>query len=293
MPSLKDIRNRIKSVQSTQQTTKAMKLVAASKLRKAQELIFNLRPYSKRLSDILHHLAATDIQSPFLESRPIQKVLLVVVTSNKGLCGAFNNAICKLALHTIQTEYQNISSTNIIILAIGKKAHDFFRKSPYQIIGEEYDVFHHLSFDYVSQLANLILEGYLNQKWDKVTLVYNSFKNIVVQLRMVETFLPITLNKIEISHSNFAVKNYLFEPEQEIIISQLVPVILKTNFYRIILDSNAAEHGARMVAMDKATENADALIKELRLQYNKARQASITKEILEIVGGAEALATSN
>jgi F-type H+-transporting ATPase subunit gamma len=267
-----------------------MKLVAASKLRKAQEIILNLRPYSKRLSNILHHLATTDVKSPFLEVRPVEKALVVVVTSNRGLCGAFNNATCKLALQTIETKYA-AQKNGVTILTLGRKGYEFFKRRSFQVIGENYDVFQNLNFEYISLIASLVLEGYLNRKWDEVTLVYNSFKNVAVQVRVTEQYLPINLAAIGVAHTDQSVKDYIFEPSQEMIISRLVPVILKTNFYKMVLDSNAAEHGARMFAMDKATDNADGLIKDLKLQYNKARQAAITKEILEIVGGAEALSS--
>ncbi len=290
MANLKDIRLRINSIKSTQQTTKAMKMVSAAKLRKAQDNIIRLRPYANKLKDIIHHLllGQQEIDSPYVKSREVKKVLLVVITSNKGLCGAFNSSIFKLVQATIQEKYTTqYKNGNLYLLCIGKKGYEFFKKS-HSLIGENYDLFTKISFEQTASIAEMVMQGFIEEKWDKVEIIYNEFKNVATQIRKVETFLPLEVPKSE--KQNFV--DYIFEPNKEEILTELVPKILKIQFYKCILDSNASEHGARMVAMDSATENASQLISQLRLVYNKERQAAITKEILEIVGGAEALASS-
>jgi F-type H+-transporting ATPase subunit gamma len=290
MANLKDIRLRINSIKSTQQTTKAMKMVSAAKLRKAQDAIIRLRPYANKMKELLHNLllGQQEIDSPFVKTREIKKVVLVVVTSNKGLCGAFNSAIYKLVQSTIQQKYSELHKQgNVQLLCVGKKGYEYFKKS-HSLIGENHDLFTKISFVQTADLAEMLMQGFKEGKWDKVEVVYNEFKNVATQIRKVETFLPLEVPKNEKVNP----VDYIFEPNKEEILSELIPKILKIQFYRCILESNASEHGARMVAMDSATENASQLISQLRLVYNKERQAAITKEILEIVGGAEALASN-
>ena len=290
MANLKDIRLRINSIKSTQQTTKAMKMVSAAKLRKAQDAIIRLRPYANKMKELLHNLllGQQEIDSPFVKTREIKKVVLVVVTSNKGLCGAFNSAIYKLVQSTIQQKYSELHKQgNVQLLCVGKKGYEYFKKS-HSLIGENHDLFTKISFVQTADSAEMLMQGFKEGKWDKVEVVYNEFKNVATQIRKVETFLPLEVPKNEKVNP----VDYIFEPNKEEILSELIPKILKIQFYRCILESNASEHGARMVAMDSATENASQLISQLRLVYNKERQAAITKEILEIVGGAEALASN-
>lgn len=288
MANLKDIRLRINSIKTTQQTTKAMKMVSAAKLRKAQDAILKLRPYANKMKEVLDNLlmGLSDFQSPFTDVRPVEKVLLVVITSNKGLCGAFNSSITKLTQATIQEQYAEIHKNgNLQLLCIGKKGYEWFKKT-HSVIGENHDLFSKMSFQATADVADFIMQGFIDKKWDRVEVIYNQFKNVATQIKKVETFLPLMMPE----QTHAASSDYIFEPDKESILTDLIPKILKTQFYRYVLDSNASEHGARMVAMDSATENASQLISQLRLVYNKERQAAITKEILEIVGGAEALA---
>jgi len=267
-----------------------MKMVAASKLRKAQDLIINLRPYDSKLNTILKHLAATDIKSPFAEVREVHKVLVVVVTSNRGLCGAFNTAIARLAHQHIDEHYSTLRQQNHLdLICIGRKGFEYFQKRKYPLIGQNHDLFANISFETISELGAVIFNGFIDGKWDKVEIIYNKFKNVATQERVIDQILPIKIDTPQ--NEPKAVIDFIFEPDQQTIIRELIPQILHTQFYRTILDSNASEHGARMVAMDKATDNAEELIKDLKLVFNKARQAAITKEILEIVGGAEALSS--
>ncbi|MCS6795394.1 MAG: ATP synthase F1 subunit gamma [Raineya sp.] len=291
MPSLKEIRNRIATVNSTQQITKAMKLVAASKLRKAQEAITQMRPYANSLNKILNNLSANysgEIESPYLQERPIEKVLLVIHTSDRGLCGSFNSNIQKFAYNIIQTEYAaQAAKGNVHCLCLGKKGRDFFAKKGFHIIGEEFtDIFTRLNFENVKKIGDYILKLYAEAKYDKVILIYNEFKNVITQILRQENFLPLERSTVQVQNQG---ADYILEPSAEEIIQDLIPYSLKVKLYRAILESNASEQGARMSAMDKATENASELLKQLRLEYNRSRQAAITKEILEIVGGAEAL----
>ncbi len=292
MPSLKDIRLRIKSVQTTQQTTRAMKMVAASKLRRAQDTILQFRPYANKLGELQRNLVAaagSDVTSEYAEVRETNNVLFVVVTSNRGLCGAFNAAIIKLAQTAAENEYAELHRQGKVkFLCLGKKGYDYFKKRGFPIVSDDFDVFSKLSFDVVNVVGERILKGFRDGEWDKVVLFYNAFKNVATQIRTEETLLPATA---QADAGAVLSTDYIYEPDQAQILRRLVPQILKTRFYRAVLESNASEHGARMFAMDQATENAEALVKELRLTFNKARQAAITKEILEIVGGAEALAS--
>ena len=294
MPSLKDIRLRIKSVQTTQQTTRAMKMVAASKLRRAQDTIVQFRPYANKLGELQRNLVAaagSDVTSEYAEVRETKNVLLVVITSNRGLCGAFNTAIIKLAQTAAEIQYADLlRNGNVKFLCLGKKGYDYFKKRGVPVISDDFDVFSKLGFDSVNAVAESVLQGFRDGEWDKVVLFYNAFKNIATQIRTEEALLPASA-QADPSGAAALSSDYLYEPDQTQILQRLVPQILKTRFYKAVLESNASEHGARMFAMDQATENAEALVKELRLTFNKARQAAITKEILEIVGGADALSS--
>jgi F-type H+-transporting ATPase subunit gamma len=297
MPSLKDIRLRIKSVQTTMQTTKAMKMVAASKLRRAQDANSNMRPYSQQLQSLMNRLVAnvgTAVDSPYMGQKAEQSALCVVITSNRGLCGAFNANVNKMALQYIQQDLEPwYKAGKVQVLCVGKKGFDFFNRQPNIAVIENrnFDLFASLQYDQVNKVAEMILNGYINGEWDRVVLFYNHFKNVITQIRTTEQLLPLQLQAPADGPSANAAagSDYIYEPDQATILQQLIPKMLKVQFYSSILDSNVSEHGARMVAMDSATENANSLIKELKLTFNKARQAAITKEILEIVGGAEAL----
>jgi F-type H+-transporting ATPase subunit gamma len=291
MPNLKEVRNRITSVSSTQQITKAMKMVSAAKLRRAQDAILQMRPYAKKLQEIIGKVTAGSDASDggaFAVQREVKSVLLVVVTSNRGLCGAFNSAVIKKTLSLAQNEF---AGKTVSVLCIGKKASDFFRKTDYHIIGTDlpkrlHELFDNLTFENAAPVAEMVMKSFLEQQFDRVEIVYNQFANAAVQVVTVEQFLPVLPIK-QVASSPSA--DYIFEPDKETIFRELIPKSLKVQFYKTLLDSFASEHGARMTAMHKATDNAAALLKELRLSYNKARQAAITNEILEIVGGAEAL----
>ncbi len=295
MANLKEVRTRIQSVKSTQQITKAMKMVAASKLRKAQDAILQMRPYVQKLYGILENATANldgDHQSKYSEERDIKNVLVVVITSDRGLCGAFNSNSIKAALATIKEKYSAQESKNgLWILPVGKKGFEYFKKRNYQVIDQFYGLFGDLSFEKAKEAAEFAMDGFLNGEYDVVEIVYNEFKNVATQILQVEQFLPIV--KEEKEEDNDLNTDYIFEPSIEYIIQEMIPRTLKVQFYKAILESNASEHGARMTAMDKATENAGELLKDLTLMYNRTRQAAITKEILEIVGGAEALASGS
>lgn len=301
MANLKEIRGRIKSVITTQQMTRAMKMVAAAKLRRAQDNIQRLRPYATKLQELMGDIAANvgdEIDSPYAEVRAPEKVLMVVVTSNRGLCGAFNTNACKHALAMIEEHYSaQHAAGNVTIVAIGKKAFEFFRARKFPMIGENHDVFANLSFATVNEVADILMNGFVEGDFDRVDLVFNTFKNVVSQIRTREQFLPLEGN----AHADAGASeantgghqaDYIFEPGQEEILTELIPKSLRLQLYKAVLESNAGEQGARMVAMDNATENAEELLKDLRLAYNQARQAAITTEILEIVAGAEALASA-
>ncbi len=290
MASLKEVKERIKSVSSTQQITKAMKMVAAAKLRRAQDRIVQLRPYSEKLAALLANVSSGNAEegmTTYSLEREVSKVLIVPVTSDRGLCGAFNSNINKAVKNLINNE--GIADKHIEILPIGKKAYDNFRKREYKLIDAYWDVFGDLTFDRVREAAEFAMNAYVEGKYDKVYLVYNEFKNVATQIVRSEQFLPIL--ELE-KHEDDVTANtdYIYEPSQDFIIEELIPKSLKIQFYKAVLESNASEHGARMTAMGKATDNAGDLLKELKLTYNRTRQAAITKEILEIVGGAEALA---
>ena len=286
MPNLKEIKSRITSVKSTIQITSAMKMVSAAKLKKAQDAIIQLRPYSNKLTEIMSSVSSASedsSQNKYSEVRDVNKILLVPITSNRGLCGGFNANIIK---KTIEIEKELNSRSELTILSIGKKSSEFFKKNKYNVHSTHDDVFQDVNYEDVSKIAELILNDFANEKFDKVILVYNQFKNAATQIVMQEDFLP--LNKTQSENSQEAV-DYIYEPGKDEILNELIPKSLKTQLFKAILDSNASEHGARMTAMHKATDNATELKNELTLSYNKARQAAITGEILEIVGGAEAL----
>lgn len=285
MANLKEIRSRITSVGSTMQITSAMKMVSAAKLKRAQDAIVKMRPYANKLTELLESLSASLDSSDggvYSTKREISKVLIVPITSNRGLCGGFNAYIIKRVHALINDHYEN---KEISILSIGKKSSEHFLKNNFNIIGSHDELFNDLTFENVSSIADVIMKKYREGNFDKVVLVYNQFKNAATQIIMSENFLPIQSE----SNDTEAAGDYLFEPTREEIVEELIPKSLKTQMFKAILDSHAAEHGARMTAMHKATDNASELKKELTLTYNKARQAAITGEILEIVGGAEAL----
>jgi F-type H+-transporting ATPase subunit gamma len=299
MANTKELRERIKSVKSTQQLTRAMKMVAAAKLKRAQDSIVQLRPYAQKLGEIMGNIAADmsdDLDSPYTKVQKPEQVLIVVVTSNRGLCGAFNTNVNKAALEVATGVYaEQHAAGNVTILAIGKKAFEFFKKRGFPLVGENNDVFQDLSFDTVNAVATLVMDGFVEGKWNRVDLVYNEFRNVMSQVKRHEQFLPIEGTPAPAVSATTVAKNnsdYIFEPNKADILKDLIPKSLRTRFYKAVLESNAGEHGARMVAMDNATTNAEELIKQLKLAYNQARQAAITKEILEIVAGAEALASA-
>ena len=285
MANLKEIRSRISSVGSTMQITSAMKMVSAAKLKRAQDSIVKMRPYANKLTELLENLSASLDSSDggaYSQSRKIKNILLVTITSNRGLCGGFNAYIIKKAKSLISNEYSN---ANISILSIGKKSSEHFDKNGFNVISKHDSLFGELTFDNVAKVAEDIMEKFISGEFDKVVLVYNQFKNAATQIIMAENFLPVQAAK----NKEAASGDYIFEPIKQDIVEQLIPKSLKTQLFKAILDSHAAEHGARMTAMHKATDNAGDLKKKLTLTYNKARQAAITGEILEIVGGAEAL----
>ena len=285
MANLKEIRSRITSVASTMQITSAMKMVSAAKLKRAQDAITQMRPYANKLTELLENLSSNLDASDggaYSQKRRTKKVLLVPITSNRGLCGGFNANIIKTTQTLINEKYKDV---DIKILSIGKKSSEHFVKNEFDVVGKHDSVFADLTFNNVSKIAEEIMTQFVDGAYDKVELVYNRFKNAATQIIMTENFLPIQPPK----NKEAVVGDYIFEPTKQEIVEQLIPKSLKTQLFKATLDSHAAEHGARMTAMHKATDNAGELKKELTLTYNKARQAAITGEILEIVGGAEAL----
>ena len=293
MANLKEIRTRISSVQSTRQITNAMKMVSASKLKRAQDAIVQIRPYANKLQEILANVSDSlvgDEDNLYSQVREIEKVLFVVITSNKGLCGAFNSNITKAALTLANEEYANqVRSGNLHFLSIGRYGGDFLTKRNYTVIDKKPELFSDVSFENVKPLGEELITKYISGEYDKILVLYNQFKNAAVQIITSEQFLPIELpDEIE-TEEKHSYLDYIFEPTKHYIVTELIPRSLKIQLYKALLDSHAAEHGARMTAMHQATDNATELLKDLRLHYNKARQASITNEILEIVSGAEAL----
>ena len=281
MPSIKEVKNRIGSVKSTQQLTKAMKMVAAAKLKKAQDKVVQLRPYSRKLNEILSNLSGSVNNDLFLE-KEINNVLIIIISSDKGLCGSFNSNLIKQF-----TSYcDNINTKKVSVLPIGKKAYDFFKKSEYNLILDYWQSLNGFNYEISSEICDYIISSFLDSKYDKVAIIYNEFKNVAVQKSVIEDFLPVIPESDEQKEVN---NNYIFEPNKNKIVNNLIPQSLKTQFLKAVLESNASEQGSRMTAMSQATDNAGELLKELKLTYNRTRQAAITKEILEIVGGAEAL----
>ncbi len=288
MASLKELRTRISSVKTTKQMTSAMKMVAAAKLRKAQQAITQVRPYADKIHSMLENLVNAsfdDIDNIFFKKRKINKILIILISSNRGLCGAFNSNVEKLATKTINEYLKNgYSPENIEVYPIGKRGAEAMKRLKYNIFKTNYEIFDNLSYKQAQQIAQELTELYKNTKFDKIEIIYNSFKNAATQIITKQQFLPISQN------SNKKVNgDYVYEPNHKTVLKKLIPESLTMQIYRALLDSYAAEHGARMTAMHKATDNATDLIHDLTLSYNKARQAAITKEILEIVGGAEAL----
>lgn len=293
MASLKEIRERRASVASTRQITSAMKMVSAAKLKKAQDAIVQFRPYAEKLQEILASVGDSmkdDEDNQYALQRDKERILLVLITSNRGLCGAFNSNAIKATITRALTDFdRQMVARQVDFIAIGKKGADFLRKKGYNVIFDGSEIFNELSFDRVAQVADMIMGQFTDGTYDHVDIIYNRFKNAGNQILTEEQFLPIRVDELAEEPGKVTHVDYIFEPTKEYIVQELIPRSLKLQFYKAILDSHAAEHGARMTAMHKATDNATELLKELSLQFNKARQASITNEILEIVSGAEAL----
>ena len=292
MANLKEVRTRIASVSSTQQITSAMKMVSAAKFRKAQVAIIGMRPYANQLAQILSDIDNGDgVQTPYHQVRPLKNVLLVVVTSNKGLCGAFNSNVLKEAQARISHYRTHEPSARLAMVTLGKRGSDFFAKNFDNVVASYDDLLDHATFEGVAALADKLMQQFCDKQYDRIELVYNQFKNSLVQILSTEQFLPLEADKLPAAkrEKSANVGDFIYEPSREEILREMVPLTLRSHFYRVVLDSLAAEHGARMNAMQKATDNATELLKELRLSYNKARQAAITNEIIEIVSGSEAL----
>lgn len=289
---LKEVRNRIKSIQSTQQITKAMKMVSAAKLRRAQDAIVQMRPYAEKLQEMLQNIVSNsegDIDMALAANRPVEKVLIVAITSDRGLCGAYNTNVIKLAKQTIREKYAaQFAKGHVEVLPIGKKAYEHFSKNGYKVNDHFWQLFSRLTFENVKEAAAVALNGFIKGEYDAVDIVYSEFKNAATQRFKVEQFLPI--GKVEQEEGAKQQKaDFIFEPAKDVLIAELMPKILNTQFFKAVLDAHASEHGARMTAMDKATENAGELLRSLKIEYNRARQAAITTELTEIVSGAAAL----
>ncbi len=294
MANLKEVRTRIASVSSTQQITSAMKMVSAAKFRRAQVAIIGMRPYANQLNDIVSDIDTGDgVQTPYHQVRRLEHVLLVVVTSNKGLCGAFNSNVIKQAQARIEYYRTHAAAAQLSLMTIGKRGSEFFAKRFDRIVGSYDELLDGITFDSAATLADQLMQQFCDKKYDRIELIYNQFKNSLVQILSTEQFLPLEPKphpaaKAAGEHGAMA-NDYIYEPSKEAILREMIPLTLRSHFYRVLLDSLAAEHGARMNAMQKATDNATELLKDLRLSYNKARQAAITNEIIEIVSGSEAL----
>ncbi len=286
MANLKELRNRITSISSTMQITSAMKMVSAAKLKKAQDAIEQMRPFSSKLQDIIANVSATldSSEGPYSQEREVKNLLVVPVTSNRGLCGGFNSGVIK----EVNTIIENNKGAEVSLFTIGKKSTAAYNKTN-MVKGDDIEIWNDLTFANASDIAEQLMTEYLEGKWDKIVLVYNRFKNAATQVVTPEQFLPISSSE-ESSSDSAATGDYIYEPKKEEILNILIPKSLKTQVFKVLLDSQASEHGARMTAMHKATDNATDLRDGLKLEYNQARQAAITNEILEIVGGAEALA---
>jgi len=294
MPNLKEVKGRIKSVTSTQQITKAMKMVAAAKLRRAQDRILLMRPYSEKMSQILQNvnsqMEGDEGASIYSEERELENLLLIPIASDRGLCGAFNSNIFKAAVRLIETEYSGLGKSSVYVMPIGRRTYDYFRKRDFQVVDGYWEIYGDLSFDNARKAVEYAMSSFEIAQYDRVILIYNEFKNVATQVLRIEQLLPLSAAEEEVSPQPFGELDYIFEPDKEYITLELIPKSLKIQYYKALLESNASENGARMTAMDKATENADELLRDLTLMYNRTRQAAITKEILEIVAGAEALA---
>ncbi|HEV2832942.1 MAG TPA: ATP synthase F1 subunit gamma [Hanamia sp.] len=288
--ALKEVRNRIKSVQSTQQITKAMKMVSAAKLRRAQDAIIQMRPYAKKLQEMLSNIVSSaegDINMALAKERPVEKVLIIVITSDRGLCGGYNSNLIKLAKLDIQEKYASqFAKGNVEILPLGKKGYEHFVKHRFKVIDNYWNIFSNLNFEGVAAAAKYAMDAFANGEVDAVDIIYSEFRNAATQRFIAEPFLPV--KKTE-KKKGEAQADFIFEPDKNVLIEELMPKILNTQLYKAMLDANASEHGARMTAMDKATENANELLKALKISYNRARQAAITTELTEIVSGAAAL----
>ena len=289
MATLRDIKNRINGVQNTQKITNAMKMVAAAKLRRAQENVINARPYANEISRMLSHLVTESDKNsnPYVVSRKVENAAVVVVTADRGLCGAFNTNLIKESVRYINEE---LNSENIQphLFCIGKKGNDYFSKRNYNVVSKRIGIFSSLSYSSVNGIAGELIKGFIDGKFDKVVIIYNEFKSIISQKIVISQFLPVPINN-DFDKGKVQSDNYIYEPDQGFIFNFLLPKHLKAQLWRVLLESNAAELGAKMTAMDNATTNAKELIRTLRIKYNKERQAAITKEILEIVSGANAL----
>ena len=290
MANLKEVRNRIVSVGSTMQITSAMKMVSAAKLKRAQDAVTQMRPYANKLQEILQNVSSSldSSENIYARNTTSKNVLLICISSNRGLAGGFNSNVIKKTWNLIKNEY---STNTVFVMSIGKKANDAFKRTDYNIHGTDLphelnDIFDNLNYNSVSSIAEKVMESFVNKQFDKVVLVYNQFKNAAIQIVQEENFLPLVPNQNEGKTSS---TDYAFEPSKEFIIGDLIPRSLKTQLYKALLDSVASEHGARMTAMHKATDNAKDMLRDLKISYNKARQTAITTEILEIVAGAEAL----
>jgi F-type H+-transporting ATPase subunit gamma len=288
--ALKEVRNRIKSVQSTQQITKAMKMVSAAKLRRAQDAIIQMRPYAKKLQEMLSNIVSSaegDINMALAKERPVEKVLIIVITSDRGLCGGYNSNLIKLAKSDIQEKYASqFAKGNVEILPLGKKGYEHFVKNRFKVIDNYWNIFSNLNFEGVAAAAKYAMDAFANGEVDAVDIIYSEFRNAATQRFIAEPFLPV--KKTE-KKKGEAQADFIFEPDKNVLIEELMPKILNTQLYKAMLDANASEHGARMTAMDKATDNANELLKVLKISYNRARQAAITTELTEIVSGAAAL----
>ncbi|MGA7159882.1 MAG: ATP synthase F1 subunit gamma [Bacteroidota bacterium] len=294
MATLRDIRRRIAGVKSTQKITKAMKMVAAAKLRRAQEAILQARPYARKMAEMLRHLSGkVDVANyPALAQRPVEKVAIVVITADRGLCGAFNANIVRAVVSHINNNYKELyAAGNVKLICVGRKGYEYFNKRGYGILSKQIGIFNSLNFGNARSIVKEIVDGYAAKKFDKVVVIYNEFKNAAQQRIAMDLFLPIPPEKIDKEEEKKlrSLVDYIYEPSSGEIISALVPKHLNFQMWRMLLESNAAEQGARMTAMENASTNAKEMISTLQLSYNKARQASITKELLEIVSGAEAL----
>ena len=288
--ALKEVRNRIKSVQSTQQITKAMKMVSAAKLRRAQDAITQMRPYAQKLQEMLGNIVSSsdgNVSMDLATERTVVKVMIIVVTSDRGLCGGYNSNLIKLAKQLIHEKYPAQSAKgNVQILPIGKKGFEHFTKNGFKVVDAYWDIFTGLSFDKVQAAAKYAMNAFGAKEIDAIEVIYSEFKNAATQRFIAEQFLPV--QKVAEKENNKK-SDFIFEPNQEVLITELMPKILNTQLYKAVLDANASEHGARMTAMDKASDNANELLKSLKISYNRARQAAITTELTEIVSGAAAL----